>query len=35
MAECAEDEHDGVVKQAHQLKNAVESVVGNIDEPNA
>jgi U3 small nucleolar RNA-associated protein 10 len=31
MAECAEDEHDNIVKQSHQLKNAVEIVAGNID----
>jgi hypothetical protein len=32
MAECAEDENDNVVKQSHQLKNAVESVAGKVDE---
>ncbi|KAH9943771.1 hypothetical protein B0H21DRAFT_877669 [Amylocystis lapponica] len=31
IAECAEDEHDGVVRAAHQLKNAVESIAGSID----
>ena len=31
MAECAEDENDNVVKQSHQLKNAVESVAGKVD----
>ena len=31
MAECAEDENDSVVKQSHQLKNAVENVAGNVD----
>ncbi|KAI0052438.1 hypothetical protein FA95DRAFT_1483564 [Auriscalpium vulgare] len=32
MAECAEDEHDGVVRATHELKTAVESATGeNID----
>ncbi|OCH90866.1 hypothetical protein OBBRIDRAFT_729952 [Obba rivulosa] len=31
IAECAEDEHDGVVREAHRLKGAVESVAGSID----
>lgn len=31
MAECAEDENDSVVKEAHRLKDVVESVAGNID----
>ncbi|KAJ6463475.1 hypothetical protein C8R45DRAFT_840925 [Mycena sanguinolenta] len=30
IAECSEDEHDMVVKMSLQLKNAMESVVGNI-----
>ncbi|KAJ8522739.1 hypothetical protein ONZ45_g764 [Pleurotus djamor] len=31
IAECAEDEHDLVVEEARNLKNAVESVAGRID----
>lgn len=31
IAECAEDENDLVVKEAHRLKQAVESVAGNIN----
>ncbi|KAI0920552.1 hypothetical protein AcV5_010550 [Taiwanofungus camphoratus] len=31
IAECAEDENDSVVREAQKLKNAVESVAGNID----
>ncbi|KAJ7079966.1 hypothetical protein B0H15DRAFT_1025307 [Mycena belliarum] len=30
IAECSEDEHDTVVREALRLKNAVESVAGNI-----
>jgi len=30
IAECAEDENDNVVREAHCLKNAVESVAGSI-----
>jgi U3 small nucleolar RNA-associated protein 10 len=30
IAECAEDENDSVVREAHELKNAVESVAGSI-----
>jgi len=30
IAECSEDEHDMVVRQSLQLKNAMESVAGNI-----
>ncbi|KIJ60905.1 hypothetical protein HYDPIDRAFT_42974 [Hydnomerulius pinastri MD-312] len=30
VAECAEDENDSVVREAHKLKNAVESVAGSI-----
>ncbi|EMD35136.1 hypothetical protein CERSUDRAFT_107124 [Gelatoporia subvermispora B] len=31
IAECAEDDNDSVVREAHKLKSAVESVAGNID----
>jgi U3 small nucleolar RNA-associated protein 10 len=31
IAECAEDESDLVVEESHRLKNAVESVAGNIN----
>jgi hypothetical protein len=31
IAECAEDESDIVVKESHRLKEAVESVAGNIN----
>ncbi|KIO05769.1 hypothetical protein M404DRAFT_8940 [Pisolithus tinctorius Marx 270] len=30
--ECAEDENDSVVQEAHKLKNAVESVAGSIND---
>jgi len=30
IAESAEDENDSVVREAHELKNAVESVAGSI-----
>ncbi|KAL4062956.1 hypothetical protein V8B97DRAFT_2026593 [Scleroderma yunnanense] len=30
IVECAEDENDDVVREAHKLKNAVESVAGSI-----
>lgn len=30
ISECAEDENDSVVREAHHLKNAVESVAGSI-----
>ncbi|KAG6334786.1 hypothetical protein ID866_4304 [Astraeus odoratus] len=30
VAECAEDENDSVVREAHKLKDAVESVAGSI-----
>ncbi|KAI9571928.1 hypothetical protein HD554DRAFT_2300345 [Boletus coccyginus] len=30
IAECAEDENDSVVREAHELKDAVESVAGSI-----
>lgn len=30
IAECAEDDNDSVVREAHQLKDAVESVAGSI-----
>jgi U3 small nucleolar RNA-associated protein 10 len=30
IAECAEDENDTVVKECRKLKDAVESVAGNI-----
>ncbi|PCH43122.1 hypothetical protein WOLCODRAFT_121527 [Wolfiporia cocos MD-104 SS10] len=30
IAECAEDENDSVVREAHRLKEAVESIAGNI-----
>ena len=30
MTECAEDENDTVVQQAHRLKAAVESVAGSV-----
>ncbi|KAF9238673.1 hypothetical protein BU15DRAFT_88298 [Melanogaster broomeanus] len=31
IAECAEDENDRVVREAHKLKNAVESIAGSIN----
>lgn len=31
IAEAAEDSNDTVVKEAHRLKNTVESLAGNID----
>jgi len=31
IAECSEDEHDMVLKESLRLKNAVESVAGNIE----
>ncbi|KAJ3530702.1 hypothetical protein NM688_g7673 [Phlebia brevispora] len=31
IAECAEDDNDSVAKEAHRLKNAVESVAGRIE----
>ena len=31
MAECAEDDNDSVVRAAHPLKNAVESIAGRLD----
>ncbi|KZT03292.1 uncharacterized protein LAESUDRAFT_744673 [Laetiporus sulphureus 93-53] len=31
IAECAEDENDSVVRAAHKLKDAVESIAGKID----
>ena len=31
VAECAEDDNDSVVQEAHHLKDAVESVAGKID----
>ena len=31
IAEAAEDENDTIVKKAHQFKNTVESLAGNID----
>jgi len=31
IAECAEDESDLVVKESHRLKDAVESIAGNIN----
>ncbi|KAI0692328.1 hypothetical protein BC835DRAFT_1416622 [Cytidiella melzeri] len=31
IAECAEDDNDSVVREAHRLKNAVESIAGRID----
>lgn len=30
IAECAEDDNDSVVREAHRLKNAVESIAGRI-----
>lgn len=30
IAECAEDENDSVVREAHKLKDAVESIAGNV-----
>ncbi|KAI6022898.1 hypothetical protein BKA83DRAFT_89928, partial [Pisolithus microcarpus] len=32
ITECAEDENDSVVREAHKLKNAVESVAGSISD---
>ena len=31
VAECAEDDNDSVVREAHRLKNAVETVAGRIE----
>jgi U3 small nucleolar RNA-associated protein 10 len=31
IAECAEDENDSIVKQSHQLNDAVESVAGKLN----
>lgn len=31
VAECAEDDNDSVVREAHRLKDAIESVAGRID----
>jgi U3 small nucleolar RNA-associated protein 10 len=31
IAECAEDDSDLVVQESHKLKNAVQSVAGNIN----
>lgn len=31
IAECAEDENDSVVREAHRLKNAVESIAGRLN----
>lgn len=31
ITECAEDDNDSVVQEAHHLKDAVEAVAGKID----
>lgn len=31
IAECAEDDNDSVAREAHRLKNAVETVAGRIE----
>lgn len=31
IAECSEDENDVVVRESFKLKDAIESVAGNID----
>ncbi|EKM52689.1 uncharacterized protein PHACADRAFT_101069 [Phanerochaete carnosa HHB-10118-sp] len=31
VAECAEDDNDSIVREAHRLKDAIESVAGRID----